>query len=58
MKEGTARIKINKLLEAAGWLFFPEGGKPAKVQLEKTIKISQCDLDAHGGSGIKIVNRL
>ena len=24
MKEATARIKINKLLEAAGWRFFPE----------------------------------
>lgn len=23
-KEATARIKINKLLEAAGWRFFPE----------------------------------
>ena len=23
MKEATARIKINKLLEAAGWRFFP-----------------------------------
>jgi len=25
MKEATARIKINKLLEAAGWRFFREG---------------------------------
>jgi hypothetical protein len=24
-KEATARIKINKLLEAVGWRFFPEG---------------------------------
>ncbi len=24
-KEATARIKINKLLEAAGWRFFAEG---------------------------------
>jgi len=23
-KEASARIKINKLLEAAGWRFFPE----------------------------------
>ena len=29
-KEATARIKINKLLEAAGWRFFPEGGKPGQ----------------------------
>ena len=27
-KEATARIKINKLLEAAGWRFFPEGTSP------------------------------
>ena len=30
-KEATARIKINKLLEAAGWRFFEEDGKPANV---------------------------
>ena len=28
-KEATARIKINKLLEAAGWRFFAEGDLPA-----------------------------
>ncbi len=28
-KEATVRIKINKLLEAAGWRFFPEGNAPA-----------------------------
>ena len=32
-KEATARIKINKLLEAAGWRFFPDGDGPANVQL-------------------------
>jgi hypothetical protein len=30
-KEATARIKINKLLEAAGWRFFPEGTLPANI---------------------------
>ena len=25
MNEATARIKINKLLEAAGWRFFADG---------------------------------
>jgi hypothetical protein len=29
--EATARIKINKLLEAAGWRFFEEGGQPANI---------------------------
>jgi hypothetical protein len=33
-KEAIARIKINKLLEAAGWRFFPEGSAPANIRLE------------------------
>ena len=28
MNEAIARIKINKLLEAAGWRFFADGNKP------------------------------
>jgi type I restriction enzyme, R subunit len=48
MKEATARIKINKLLEAAGWRFFPEGDDPANIQLESTIKITQSKLDSYG----------
>ena len=32
-KEATARIKINKLLEASGWRFFPEGSAPAHREL-------------------------
>jgi type I restriction enzyme R subunit len=47
-KEATARIKINKLLEAAGWRFFPEGNKPANIRLEPTIAIKPSDLDALG----------
>ena len=48
MKEATARIKINKLLEAAGWRFFPEGKKPANIQLELNIDITESTLDALG----------
>lgn len=47
-KEATARIKINKLLEAAGWRFFPEGEKPANIRLETTVKLKPADLDALG----------
>ncbi len=47
-KEATARIKINKLLEAAGWRFFPEGNAPANIQLEPSVKIKSADLDALG----------
>ena len=47
-KEATARIKINKLLEAAGWRFFAEGKLPANIQLEPSITIKTQDLDALG----------
>ena len=48
MKEATARIKINKLLEAAGWRFFDEDGRPANIRLEATTTITPSDLDAFG----------
>jgi len=48
MKEATARIKINKLLEAAGWRFFPDGNKPANIRLESGATIKTTDLDALG----------
>jgi type I restriction enzyme R subunit len=47
-KEATARIKINKLLEAAGWRFFAEGGAPANIRLETSVTIKSSDLDALG----------
>ena len=48
MNEASARIKINKLLEEAGWRFFdgPEG--PANIQLEVGVKLQPDDLDAMG----------
>jgi type I restriction enzyme R subunit len=48
MKEATARIKINKLLEAAGWRFFAEGSAPANICLEPSVTIKTTDLDALG----------
>lgn len=47
-KEAMARIKINKLLEASGWRFFPEAGKPANIRLEPGVTIKTTDLDALG----------
>ena len=47
-KEATARIKINKLLEAAGWRFFPQGNSPANISLEPGVTIKSSDLDALG----------
>ena len=48
MNEATARLKINKLLEAGGWRFFAEGDKPANIRLESSVTITQSDLDALG----------
>jgi type I restriction enzyme, R subunit len=47
-KEATARIKINKLLDAAGWRFFADGKSPANIQLEPSVTIKSSDLDALG----------
>jgi type I restriction enzyme R subunit len=48
MKEAAARIKINKLLEHAGWRFFAEGKLPANIQLEPSVTIKTDELDAFG----------
>ena len=46
--EATARIKINKLLEEAGWQFFDDENGQANIQLEPNIKITKKELDAFG----------
>lgn len=46
-KEASARIKINKLLESAGWRFFDDGGGPANISLEPNVKITQQQVDAN-----------
>ena len=48
MKEAAARIKINKLLEAAGWRFFAYANGPANIQLEPSVTLKTQDLDAFG----------
>ncbi|MBK8990076.1 MAG: hypothetical protein IPM39_29110 [Chloroflexi bacterium] len=47
-KEAKARIKINKLLEQAGWRFFDDKNGRANIQLELNAKISQTQFDAFG----------
>jgi len=47
-KEATARIKINKLLESAGWRFFSQCDEAANIRLEPSIAIKAADLDALG----------
>jgi type I restriction enzyme R subunit len=48
MNEASARIKINKLLESAGWRFFADGKRPANVQLEPKVGITSTQLDELG----------
>ncbi len=48
MNEATARIKINRLLEKAGWRLFPDRNKPANVRLEPSVTVTQAQLDALG----------
>ena len=59
-KEATARIKINKLLESAGWRFFSEGSgkdeRPANIQLEPGIKLRTQDIDDLGADFEKVSN--
>ena len=47
-KEAKARIKINKLLEAAGWRFFDTDEGPANIQVEANVKITQKQIDEFG----------
>ncbi len=47
-KEAQARIKINKLLEKAGWRFFDDENGTANIQLEPNVKIKENDIDALG----------
>jgi len=47
-KEAKARIKINKLLEDAGWRFFDDANGSANIALEPNVKIFQTRINALG----------
>ncbi|MDD2597637.1 MAG: DEAD/DEAH box helicase family protein [Kiritimatiellae bacterium] len=47
-KEATARIKINRLLEEAGWRFFANAGGPANIQLEPSVTLTKQAIDGLG----------
>lgn len=47
-KEAKARIKINKLLEEAGWRFFDSEEGRANIVLENKTKLTQTELDEFG----------
>jgi len=47
-KEAKARIKINKLLEEAGWRFFDDASGKANIVLEPKVKLTKAAVDALG----------
>ncbi|MDD2285655.1 MAG: DEAD/DEAH box helicase family protein [Paludibacter sp.] len=55
-KEAKARIKINKLLEEAGWRFFDSKEGRANIVLENKTKLTQTELDEFGEDFEKIKN--
>lgn len=46
--EALARVRINKLLEEAGWRFFDDENGPANILLENRVKITQETIDKWG----------
>jgi type I restriction enzyme R subunit len=54
--EAHARIKINKLLEEAGWRFFDSKEGGANILLENHVKITQNEIDAWGNDYEKTKN--
>jgi len=55
-KEAKARIKINKLLEDAGWRFFDNGAGKANITLETNTKITEKSLNELGENFEKTKN--
>ena len=53
-KEAKARIKINKLLEEAGWRFLDDANGKANILLEANTKLIQADIDAFGENFEKV----
>ncbi len=55
-KEAKARIKINKLLEEAGWRFFDDQNGKANISLESNAKITESHIDELGENFEKTKN--
>ena len=47
-KEAKARIRINRLLQRAGWRFFDDENGPANIALEVNVRIKKKVLDQFG----------
>jgi type I restriction enzyme R subunit len=56
MKEAQARIKINKLLEQAGWRFFDEGKQKANIICEDRISKKILKTDDLGNNFEEVTN--
>ena len=54
MKEAAARIKINKLLETAGWRFFADEKGSANIQLEPSVALTKQALNELGENFEKV----
>ncbi len=54
--EAHARIKINKLLEEAGWRFFDDENGPANILLENYVKVTQNEVDTWGNDYENVKN--
>jgi type I restriction enzyme, R subunit len=52
--EAHARIKINQLLDEAGWRFFDNHEGKANILLENHVKINQKEIDAWGNDYEKV----
>lgn len=55
-KEAKARLKINKLLEDAGWRFFDDENGYANIEVEPNIKMTRNQIDEMGKDFEKSVN--
>ena len=47
-KEAKARIKINRLIEEAGWRFFDDKNGKANIILENNVKITESHINEFG----------
>jgi type I restriction enzyme, R subunit len=56
LKEAQAPIKINKLLEEAGWLFFDTKDGKANIVLENNVKVTENKLNEFGENFEKTSN--
>ncbi len=56
MKEAAARIKINRLLESAGWRFFADINGSANIQLEPKVALTKQAIDGLGEDFEKATN--